>query len=155
MHWIGAQFLVCIFKQHADSTYNLRISLTICGFHFVDSATAQINDTNVLSFVCGIVKTNSSRLRKHSCGFRKLAYFGAILRFWRYKILNICLWNVKQHRRTKKSSNFASSPTNLILACCGFRLHCRECTVWSNLTKQPLYCKTLTHPTENVFLKCL
>ena len=33
--------------QFADSTYNLRIPLTVA-----DSAKAQFNDTNVLSFVC-------------------------------------------------------------------------------------------------------
>ena len=37
--------------QFADSTYNLRIPLTVA-----DSATAQFNDTNVLSFVCGFHK---------------------------------------------------------------------------------------------------
>ena len=37
--------------QFADSTYNLRIPLTIAG-----SAIAQFNDTNVLSFVCGFHK---------------------------------------------------------------------------------------------------
>ena len=33
--------------QFADSTYSLRISLTVA-----DSVTDQFNDTNVLSFVC-------------------------------------------------------------------------------------------------------
>ena len=37
--------------QFADSTYNLRISLTVA-----DSATAHFNDTNVLSFACGFHK---------------------------------------------------------------------------------------------------
>ena len=37
--------------QLVDSTYNLRIPLTVA-----DSATAQFNDTNVLSFVCGFHK---------------------------------------------------------------------------------------------------
>ena len=40
------------------------------------------------------------------------------------------LWNPKQHRRSKKSCNVADSAANLILACCGFRLQCTECTVW-------------------------
>ena len=55
-------------KKKAHSAYNLRILLTICGFYVqfadstyilripftvADSATAQLNDTNVLSFVCG------------------------------------------------------------------------------------------------------
>ena len=37
--------------QFSDSTYSLRIPLTVA-----DSATAQFNDTNVLSFVCGFHK---------------------------------------------------------------------------------------------------
>ena len=37
------------YLQFSDSTYNLRIPLTVA-----DSATAQFNDTNVLSFVCGL-----------------------------------------------------------------------------------------------------
>ena len=37
--------------QFGDYTYNLRIPLTVA-----DSATAQFNDTNVLSFVCGFLK---------------------------------------------------------------------------------------------------
>ena len=55
-------------KKKAHSAYILRILLTICGFYVqfadstyilripftvADSATAQLNDTNVLSFVCG------------------------------------------------------------------------------------------------------
>ena len=57
--------------QFADFTYNLRIPLTICGFHLqladstynvripltvAEPATAQFNDTNNLSFVCGFHK---------------------------------------------------------------------------------------------------
>ena len=38
--------------------------------------------------------------------------------------------NPKQQRRSKKISNIADLATNLIFACCGFRLQCRECTVW-------------------------
>ena len=42
----------CGFHLHfADSTYNLPIPPIV-----VDSATAQFNDTNVLSFVCGLHK---------------------------------------------------------------------------------------------------
>ena len=40
-----------VIKQNADSTYNLRIPLMVA-----DSQTAQFNDTNVLSFVCGFHK---------------------------------------------------------------------------------------------------
>ena len=41
-----------------ESANKMQIPLTICGFHlqFADSATAQINDTIVLSFVCGFHK---------------------------------------------------------------------------------------------------
>ena len=43
---------ICGFHlQFADSTYNGRIPLTVA-----DSATAQFNDTNGLSFVCGFHK---------------------------------------------------------------------------------------------------
>ena len=43
---------VCGFHlQFADSNYILQIPLTVA-----DSATAQFNDTNVLSFVCGFHK---------------------------------------------------------------------------------------------------
>ena len=100
--------------QFADSTYNLRIPLTVAV-----SATAQFNDTNVLSFVCG---------------FHKLLWIPQIclflIDFERYNDFGICLWNPKQHRRSKKSSNVEDSAKNLILACCVFRIKCRECTVW-------------------------
>ena len=72
--------------------------------------------------------TNFSGFHKNSCEFRKFAFFWSD--FERYNDLGICLWNPKQHRRSKKSGNVADSATNLILACCGLRLQCRECTVW-------------------------
>ena len=72
--------------------------------------------------------SNCSGFRKYSCGFLKFAYF--LSDFEQYNDLRICLWNPKQHRRSKKSSNVADSATHLILACCGFRLQCRDCTVW-------------------------
>ena len=80
--------------------------------------------------------TNCSGFRKYSCGFRKFAYF--LSNFERYNDLGICLWNPKQHRRSNKSSNVADSATNLILACCGFRLQCRECTVWPRNVNRPI-----------------
>ena len=95
--------------QFADSTYNLRIPLTVA-----DSATAQFNDTNVLSLFMD--STNCSGFLKYNCGLSKFTYFSSD--FERYNDLAICLWNPKQHRRSKKSSNFANSATNLILACC-------------------------------------
>ena len=81
--------------------------------------------------------TNCSRFPKYCRGFHKSAYFWS--NFERYNDLRICLWNPKQHRRLKKSSNVADSAKNLILTCCGFRLQCRECTVWpSNDSNQKL-----------------
>ena len=108
--------------QFADSTYDLRIPLTVA-----DSATAQFNDT-IFFYHLFVDSTNCSGFRKYSCGFRKLAYFPS--NFERYNDLGICLWNLKRHRRSKKSNNVADSATNLIFACCGFCIQCRECTVW-------------------------
>ena len=112
---------VCGFHlQFADSTYSLRIPLTV-----TDSATAQFNYTHVSLFVDS---TNCSGFRKYGCEFRKFAYFWS--NFERYSVLGICLWNSKQQRRSNKSSNVADSTTNLIWACCGIRLQCIKCTVW-------------------------
>ena len=123
--------------QFADSTYNLRIPLTVA-----DSATAQINDTKFYHLL--VDSSNCSGFRKYNCGFRKFAYF--LSNFERYNDLGIGLWNPKQHRRSEKSSNVADSAVNLILACCGFRLQCRECTVWPRnvLEKLLLSLKTKT-----------
>ena len=107
--------------QFADSTYNLRIPLTICGFHLQLRIPQQLNLTIQMFYHLFVDSTNCSR-------FRKFAYFPSD--FERYNDLGICLWNPKQHRRSKKSINVADSATNQILACCGFRLQCRECTVW-------------------------
>ena len=107
--------------QFAESTCNLQIPLTVA-----DSATAQFNDTNVLLFDCGFHKLfwiPQIRLR-----IPQIRLF--FEQFWAVQLFRFCLWNPKQHRRSKKSRNVADSATNLILACCGFRLQCRECTVW-------------------------
>ena len=53
--------------------------------------------------------------------------------FERYSVLGTRLWNPKQQRRSKKSSNDADSATNLILACLGIRLQCTECTIWPRI----------------------
>ena len=64
---------ICGFHlQFADSTYNLRISLTVA-----DSATAQFNDTNVLSFVVGFQTVLDSA--KTVADFANSHIFGAIL----------------------------------------------------------------------------
>ena len=107
---------------------------TKCGFHlqFADSATAQYNDTKVLSFVCGFHKL--FWIRQIQLRIPQSRLFSSD--FVRYNDLGICLWTPKQHRRSKKSSNVADSATNLILDCCGFRLKCRECTVWPRNVKK-------------------
>ena len=63
----------------ADSTYNLRILLTVA-----DSTTAQYNYTHVLLFVCGFHKLFwipqiQLRTPQIQLPFRKFTYFGAIL----------------------------------------------------------------------------
>ena len=110
---------ICGFHlQFAGSTYNLRIPLKICGFHLQLRFPQQLNLTIQMSYLLFVDSTNCSGFRDFWSNFE------------RYNDLGICLWNPKQHRRSKKSSNVAESATNLILACCGFRLQCRECTVW-------------------------
>ena len=79
--------------QFADSTYNLRIPLTVA-----DSATAQLNATNVLSFVCGFHKL----FWIPQLQLRILQFHLFSSDFERYNDLGICLWNPKQHRRSKK-----------------------------------------------------
>ena len=104
--------------QFADYTYHLRIPLTVAG-----SATAQFNDANVLSFVCG---------------FHKLFWIPQIqLRIPQFCLFFERFWALQQHRRSKKSSNVADSATNLILACSLFRLQCRESTVWPHNVNRP------------------
>ena len=109
-------------QKNADSTYNLRIPPSIFGFHLQLRMPQQLNLTIQMFYHLFVDSTNCSGFRKYSCGFRKFAYF--LSNFQRYKDLGICLWNPKQHRRSKKSSNVADSATNLILACCGVRLQC-------------------------------
>ena len=110
---------ICGFHlQFADSTYSSRIPLTVA-----DSATAQLNYTHVLLFVCGFHKLlwiPQTRLR-----ISQIRLF--LERFWTVQ----CFMNPKQQRRSKKHSNVAESATNLIWACCGIRLQCTECTVWT------------------------
>ena len=120
---------ICGFHlQFADSTYNLRIPLATGAFQLQLRILQQLNLTIQMSYHLFVDSTNCSGFRKYSCGFRKHAYFWS--NFERYNDLGICLWNPKQHRRSKKISNVADSATNLLLACCGFRLQCRECAVW-------------------------
>ena len=110
-----------IHLQFADSTYNLRIPLTVA-----DSATAQFNNSNVFLFVYEFHKL--FWIPQIQLRFPQLRLL--LSNFERYNHLGICLWNPKQHRRSEKNSEVADSATNLILHFCGFRLQCRECTVW-------------------------
>ena len=107
------------FSLVADSTYNLRIPLTV-----MDSATAQRYKCLIIYLwipqtVLGSANTVAD--------FAKLwnPYF--LSNFEWYNDLGICLWNPKQHRISEKSSNVADSATNLILACCGFHLQLADC----------------------------
>ena len=106
----------------------MRIPLTICGFHLQLRIPQQLNLTIQRFYHLFVNYTNCSGSRKYSCRFRKFANFSSDFDW--YNDLGICLWNPKQYRRSKKSNNVADSATNLILACCGFRIQCRECTVW-------------------------
>ena len=114
--------------QFADSPYNLRIPLTICGFCLQLRFPQQLNVTIHMSYFLFVDSTNCSRFRKYSCGFYKIRLFWND--FERYNVIGGCFWNPKQQRRSKKSSNVADSAKNLILACCGIRLQCTDCTVW-------------------------
>ena len=106
----------------------MRIPLTICAFRLQLRIPQQLNETILMTYNLYVDSTNCSGFCIYGCGFRKFAYFWS--NFERYIVLGICFWNPKQHRTSKKSSNVADSATNMILACCGFRLQCRECTVW-------------------------
>ena len=54
--------------QFADSTYNLRIQLTL-------RIPQQLNLTIQIFYHLSVDSTNCSGFRKNSCGFRKMAYF--------------------------------------------------------------------------------
>ena len=114
----------------ADSTYLLRIP-------------QQLNLTIEIIYYLFVDSTNCSGFGNYSCGLHKFADF--LSDFERYNVLGNCLRNPKQHRRSKKSSNVADSATNLILAFCGFRLQCRECTVWPRNDEINLSEKFLLH----------
>ena len=63
-----------IHLEFADSTCSLRVPLTVA-----DSATAQFNDTNVLSFVCGFHKLFCvPQIQNTVCGFRDKSDFGLL-----------------------------------------------------------------------------
>ena len=88
---------ICGFHlQFADSTYNLRIPLTVAA-----STAAQFHYTNVLLFVSGFVPVLDSA--NTVADSANSPVFGAMLSCT-VSLLVICLWNSKQLRRSKKSS---------------------------------------------------
>ena len=121
-------YLNGIRKQNADSTNNLRVPLTRCGFCLQLRNPQQLNLNTQLSYYLFVDSTNCLELSNYGCGFCKIAYFWC--NFERYSVLGNCLWNPKKRKRSKKSSKVAESRTNLILVCCGIRLYCTECTGW-------------------------
>ena len=124
----GIRKYSCGFRNFAYFSSDLRIPLTICGFYLQLRIPQQLKLTIQMFYHLFVDFTNCSGIRKYSCGFRNFAYFSSD--FERYNDLGICMWNPKQLRRSKKSSNVADSATKLILTCCGLSLQCRECTVW-------------------------
>ena len=115
-------------KQNADSTYTLRIPLTLCGFRLHLRIPQQLNLTIHMSHCLFLDSTNCFGFRKYGCGFRKFAYICS--HFEWNSVLSICVWIPQQQRRSRKSSNDVDSATNLILAYCENRIQCTECTVW-------------------------
>ena len=81
-----------------------------------------------MSYSLFVDSTKCSGFRKYSCEFHNSPIFWS--KFEWYNVLSNCLWNPKQQKRSKKSSNVAASATNLILEYCGFRSQCTKCTVW-------------------------
>ena len=122
-------------QTYADSAFNLRNPLTVCGFHlpfadytyscgFLDS----FNLLNAYIIICLWIPQTVPESANFVADSAKLPVFGAFLSI--YSVLVICPWNPKQQRTSKKSNNVADSQTNLILACCGICLPFTKCTVW-------------------------
>ena len=131
----------------------MRILLTICGFHIQLRNPQQLNLTKQFTYYLFVDSTSCSGFRKYGCSFRKIAYFWSD--FERFSLLGICLWNPKQRKRSKKSSNNADSATNMILACCGIRLKWTECTVWPRNEICKKYSKRwLFHSAVNHKVQC-
>ena len=116
--------------QFADSTYYLRISLTIlripltiCGFH---NSSLQLYTCLIICLWTPQTVLDSA----HSVAdFSQIRPF--VERFWAVQCFKYLFpWNPKQQRRSRESSNIAYSATNLILDCCEVRLQCTECTGW-------------------------
>ena len=113
---------ICGFHlQFAENTYSLRIPLTVA-----DSARVQFNYTHVFLFVCGFHKLIwTLQIRMQIPQFRLFLERFLTVQCFRYLFVES-----KAAKKIKKSSKVADSATNLILACCGIRLQCTECTVW-------------------------
>ena len=116
-------------KPNADSFYSLRIPLTRCGFHLQFRNPQQLI-FQLYKYLIVCLWIPQTVLGSAST----VADSGSNLEL--YSVLGICLLNPKQRRRSKKSSKVAFSATNLILACCGIRLQCTECTVWPRKERQ-------------------
>ena len=92
----------CGFRsKFADSAYNLRNQLSICGFR--DSL--RLRNTYIIIF--SWFPQTSSGFHTFFCGFRNVTCFWN--NFEHYSVLAICPWNLKQQRRSKKNSNVADS----------------------------------------------
>ena len=104
-----------------DSAYNLRIPLTICGFR----------NSSMSLYTCLIICLWTPQTVLDSANTvadsANSPIFGAILSGAIYKYLFL---ESKTAKKNQISSLVAGSATNLILACCGVRLQCTECTVY-------------------------
>ena len=69
--------------------------------------------------------TNCSGFRKYYCGFREIAYFGAI---WSSTVFQVFVCGIQNSKENQKI-NVTGSATNLILASRGPRLQRTECLV--------------------------
>ena len=78
-------------EQNVDSTYILRIPLTVCGFRLQLRIPQQLN--SIIRMSLFVDSSNCS-------GFRNFAYFWSD--FEKYSVLGVCLWNPKQQRRSNK-----------------------------------------------------
>ena len=102
-------------KQNADFTYNLRIPVTICGFHLQLRIPQQVKLTKhfVLLFVCGIHRlfwNPQTRLRIPQV--RLFLQQFLVVQSFRYLFVES-----KTAKKIKEKSYVADSAKNLILSC--------------------------------------
>ena len=105
----------------------MRIPLTICGirsqcadFTYSCGFRDSLSLLNIYIIICSWIPQTGFGFHTFCCRFRKIAYFWS--NFEHHKVLDICPWNPKQQKISKKKSNVADPTTNLIFACCGIRL---------------------------------